>query len=104
VVLGARLVSVTGKLQNEYGVIHVVADRIDDLSDLLKRLAEDTGCVESLANCDEVKHPIPEWRLPPRAVTALAALAKEEPQARAPLAEEVAPKIRAVMPKGRNFH
>jgi DNA-directed DNA polymerase III PolC len=104
VVLGARLVSVTGKLQNEYGVIHVVADRIDDLSDLLKRLAEDTGCVESLANCDEVKHPIPEWRLPPRAVTSLAALAKEEPQARAPLADEVVPKIRAVMPKGRNFH
>jgi error-prone DNA polymerase len=104
VVLGARLVSVTGKLQNEYGVIHVVADRIDDLSDLLKRLAEDTGCVESLANCDEVKHPIPEWRLPPRAVTSLAALAEEEPQARAPLADEVAPKIRAVMPKGRNFH
>ena len=25
IVLGARLISVTGKLQNEYGVIHVVA-------------------------------------------------------------------------------
>jgi error-prone DNA polymerase len=38
VVLGARLVSVTGRLQNEYGVIHVVADRIDDLTPLLRRL------------------------------------------------------------------
>jgi error-prone DNA polymerase len=39
VVLGARLVSVTGRLQNEYGVIHVVADRIDDLTPLLRQLA-----------------------------------------------------------------
>ena len=40
IVLGARLVSVTGKLQNEKGVIHVVADRIDDLTPLLGRLSE----------------------------------------------------------------
>jgi error-prone DNA polymerase len=39
VVLGARLVGVTGRLQNEFGVIHVVADRIDDLTPLLRRLA-----------------------------------------------------------------
>jgi DNA polymerase III alpha subunit len=39
VVLGARLVSVTGRLQNECGVIHVVADRIDDLTPLLRQLA-----------------------------------------------------------------
>ena len=31
IVLGARLIGVTGKLQNEAGVIHVVADRLDDL-------------------------------------------------------------------------
>ncbi|HEV2000084.1 MAG TPA: hypothetical protein VGQ97_06310, partial [Xanthobacteraceae bacterium] len=30
---------VTGRLQNEYGVIHVVADRIDDLTPLLRQLA-----------------------------------------------------------------
>ncbi len=41
VVLGARLVSVTGRLQNESGVIHVIAERLDDLSVLLRRLAED---------------------------------------------------------------
>src|SRR5690606_29628141 len=33
--LGARLVAVTGKLQNERGVVHVVADRLDDLDPLL---------------------------------------------------------------------
>ncbi|MBV9970857.1 MAG: error-prone DNA polymerase, partial [Xanthobacteraceae bacterium] len=44
-VLGARLVAVTGKLQNEFGVIHVVAERLDDLTPLLKRLAENTGSI-----------------------------------------------------------
>jgi error-prone DNA polymerase len=66
IVLGARLVSVTGKLQNEFGVIHVVAERLDDLTSLLRRLAEDTGCVEALAKADQVKHSIPDWQ-PPRA-------------------------------------
>ncbi|MGE0063085.1 MAG: error-prone DNA polymerase [Xanthobacteraceae bacterium] len=40
-VLGARLVSVTGALQNEQGVIHVVADNIEDLTPMLRRLSED---------------------------------------------------------------
>jgi len=99
IVLGARLVSVTGKLQNEFGVIHVVADRLDDLTPLLRRLADDTGCVEVLANCDEIKHSIPAERRPPR-VTSLPPLIEPE------LAADLAPaaKVRAVMPKGRNFH
>jgi error-prone DNA polymerase len=102
VVLGARLVGVTGKLQNEFGVIHVVADRLDDLTPLLRRLSQDHGCVEALANCDEVRRPIPEWRLPPRSATALAALLKDESE----LTDEISPaaKVCAVMPKGRNFH
>jgi error-prone DNA polymerase len=99
IVLGARLVSVTGRLQNESGVIHVVADRLDDLTPLLKRLAADTGCVEALANCDEVKRPIPERRLPPNA----AALARAEEFEYAG-ADPPAERVRAVMPKGRNFH
>ena len=65
IVLGARLVSVTGKLQNEFGVIHVIAERLDDLTPLLKRLADDTGCVEALAHGDEVEAPDPGHRLPP---------------------------------------
>ncbi len=38
-VMGARLVRVTGKLQREGIVIHVVADRLDDLTDRLRALA-----------------------------------------------------------------
>src|SRR5262249_53029613 len=41
VVLGARLVSITGLLQNEAGVIHIVAERIEDLSGLLRRLSQE---------------------------------------------------------------
>ncbi len=59
VVLGARLVGVTGKLQNEKGVIHVVADQIEDLTPLLRRLSEHGPSIESLARCDEVKRPDP---------------------------------------------
>lgn len=102
VVLGARLVSVTGRLQNEQGVIHVVADRLEDLTPLLRRLSEAGAEVAAFARCDDVKRPIPEWRLPPRSPSALATLSKDEPQSAndtTPIAE-----VRAVMPKGRNFH
>jgi error-prone DNA polymerase len=97
IVLGARLVAVTGKLQNEFGVIHVVADRLDDLTPLLKRLAEETGSVQALAHCDEVRRPIPEHRLSPAAVAALQRAERE-------FADAPAATARAAMPKGRNFH
>jgi len=102
IVLGARLIGVTGKLQNEEGVIHVVVDRLDNLTPLLKHLAEDSGCVEALANCDEVRRPIQEIRIARRAGNPLAKLLQEEPALQDDLAE--AARIRAVLPKGRNFH
>ncbi len=104
IVLGARLVSVTGKLQNEYGVIHVVADRLDDLTPLLKRLAEETGSVQALAH--HVKHSTPEGRPQPRAPTSPIGLPNKIVEPEPAFAEEFAPaeKVRAVMPKGRNFH
>jgi error-prone DNA polymerase len=40
IVLGARYVSVTGQVQKESGVIHVVADELEDLTFLLARLSE----------------------------------------------------------------
>ena len=39
IVLGARLISVTGELQNEKGVIHIVARAFEDLTPLLSRLS-----------------------------------------------------------------
>jgi error-prone DNA polymerase len=117
VVLGARLVSVTGRLQNEKGVIHVVADHIEDLTPLLRRLSEHGTEIESLARCDEVKRPDPgnrsskrisekrqeadrkNLRIHPRRGDALVRMLREEPE----LAAELMSK-HEVMPKGRNFH
>src|SRR5690606_38930339 len=40
VVMGARLVRVTGKLQSVSDVIHIIADRIEDISARLETLSE----------------------------------------------------------------
>jgi error-prone DNA polymerase len=62
VVLGARYVSVRGKVQEECGVIHVVAEEIEDLTPLLSRLAEHGADIDGLARCDEVRRPTEELR------------------------------------------
>ncbi len=62
IVLGARFVLVHGRLQNENGVIHVVADRLEDLTHLLARLTADHGDVDVVARGDEVKRPQPDVR------------------------------------------
>ena len=38
-VIGARFVAITGRLQNEAGVIHVVAEHVEDLSSMLGLLS-----------------------------------------------------------------
>ena len=62
VVLGARYVAVRGKVQEESGVIHVVAEHIEDLTPLLGRLTEHGTEIDGLARCDEVRRPIEESR------------------------------------------
>jgi len=44
--LGATLLRCTGKLQREEGVIHVVADRLKDMTPRLSTLRDRTGCGE----------------------------------------------------------
>jgi error-prone DNA polymerase len=55
IILGARYIMVEGPLQHESGVIHVVADRMEDLTPLLKRLAEGPP-IQTLSRNDHVKH------------------------------------------------
>jgi error-prone DNA polymerase len=62
VVLGARFVAVTGRVQAESGVIHVVADQLEDLTYLLARLADHGAEIDGLARCDEVRRPIEDQR------------------------------------------
>ena len=100
-VLGARLVAVTGKVQSESGVIHVVADRIEDLTPLLEILAKDGGDVETLAHVDEVRRPAADHREKISVRSRLARLAREEPDMVRDMAGIAAGEV---MPKGRNFH
>ncbi len=58
IVLSARFMIVHGRLQNEHGIIHVIADRIEDQTPLLIALSEDAAPIETLANADEVKRPV----------------------------------------------
>ena len=103
VVLGARLVKVSGKVQSESGVIHVVADRLDDLTPLLSALSEDGGEVEALARADEVRRPGVDPREKNNQLARLLRLAREEPGVVKDL-QNIAERAVAVMPKGRNFH
>ena len=62
VVLGARYVAVSGIVQQESGVIHVVADRLEDLTVWLARLADHGGDIDSLTRADEVRRPVEDQR------------------------------------------
>jgi error-prone DNA polymerase len=62
VVLGARYVAVAGRVQAESGVIHVVADALEDLTLWLARLAEQGADIDSLTRADEVRRPIEDQR------------------------------------------
>ena len=53
IVLGARFVAVTGKLQSEQGVIHIVAERMNDLTSMLGLLSEAGPTIGALARADE---------------------------------------------------
>jgi hypothetical protein len=81
----------------------VVAERLEDLTPLLRRLSADHGCVEGLARADAVKHPSPpdprDLHRHPRGGDALVTLFRDQPA----LAGELG-LTAEVMPKGRNFH
>jgi error-prone DNA polymerase len=84
IILGSRLIAVSGVLQNEKGVIHIVGDRFEDLTPLLRRLSADGPRIDPSAPTDEARRP-PQgsWRSPQAPVLSPAD---------------------QVMPKGRNFH
>tara|TARA_R100001129_G_scaffold52900_3_gene36448 strand:- start:7876 stop:11304 length:3429 start_codon:yes stop_codon:yes gene_type:complete len=114
-VLGSRLIRVEGRLQNESGVIHLVADRIADISGELAWLDADrdpkSADIESLARGDEVRRPVMENRVFRKSgAQAARKLKAANPPPAAPLQElplplsEPAREAARVMPKGRNFH
>ncbi|WP_118135124.1 error-prone DNA polymerase [Oceanicella sp. SM1341] len=82
-VMTARLVQVSGVVQRTGDIIHVIAGRIDDLSDELSLLSETDDMPEALARADEVKRPEPGSRRPSRAQH---------------------PRNVRILPKSRDFH
>jgi error-prone DNA polymerase len=125
IVLGARFVVLTGKLQSQDGVVHVVAEKIEDRTDLLARLSEDAVghdpilLPETLARADEVRRPqqnVHEKRmdaaisrrrrmgeLAPAQGPPLQAMSSDLPLFRAVDLDVPARATRHALPKGRNF-
>ena len=102
VVLGARLVKVTGKLQSASDVIHVVAERIEDMSWRLSELSEAAMSVDFRSPVDEIKRPVDQDRrtLSKQRLAQLQGVASRHPRDQGDLIRA----IEEVMPKGRNFH
>ena len=105
-VLGARLVAVSGKLQNVSSVVHVVAEEIKDLTHLLRRLAEDAVSESSVALAEARNPPAARPQRHPRAGDALVTAFRDGAAAVRELGFDVVPDqtVSEVMPKGRNFH
>ena len=79
VVMGARLISVSGVLQNEKNVIHIVADHFEDLTFLLRRLSEQGERIDPALPPDEIKRPVYSRHRHPRSGDALVTMLKEKP-------------------------
>jgi DNA polymerase III alpha subunit len=104
IVLGARLIAVTGKVQSSSGVVHIVADRLEDLTALLAALAAEDSDLIPRARGDEVlRDPGVDSRERSRIVANhLHRHPRNEPVGRDLAA--IAEAAHQVMPKGRNFH
>ena len=117
IVLGAKLLGITGRLQKADQVTHVIAEKLEDLSDrlaLLTAVADmpagdpadtiDGAFGGALAHADAVKRPHHEGRArPPRGIPPPAAAPPSAPPA-APAAthpRQVKPDLRVV---SRDFH
>jgi error-prone DNA polymerase len=99
VVIGARFVAVTGKMQSESGVVHVVAERMEDLTPMLGLLSKQGEEINAQARADESRTSRPDPRGRP-GNRACRPPALTPPQASA---NEQRDLLEAV-PLGRRFH
>jgi error-prone DNA polymerase len=103
IVIGARFVAVTGKLQSESGVIHVIADRMEDWTPTLGQLSDEGRQIETLMPSDEVRHPqlsIPQKRQGNR-FAQVQLFADSRLAGATPVADER--EVKRALPAGRNF-
>jgi len=103
IVIGARFVAVTGKLQSESGVLHLIAERMEDLTPMLGLLSERGPQIDGTGPADEVRRP------PPAGGDRRGSRTRREPllaEAAAPAAQTIELEERELiraMPGGRNF-
>jgi error-prone DNA polymerase len=105
IVIGARFMAITGRLQNESGVIHIVVERAEDLTGLLALLSRHGGEVSALARADGVKRPFlrGRWGQEEKPVQPGLFTGVSTADIDAKAASEVTRNVRRVLPKGRNF-
>jgi error-prone DNA polymerase len=102
IVLGARFVAVTGKLQNEQGVIHIVADRMADLTPMLGLLSEAGATIATTARADEARRPQMSVAQKRQGNRFAQTPRLDDPRSPSDLASEVI-EARRALPAGRNF-
>ena len=103
IVLGARFVAVTGKLQSEQGVIHIVAERMNDLTPMLGLLSEAGQTIGALAHADEVRRPQMTMAQKRRGNRFAGPPRLDDPRAKPPSEPIETTDVAEAMPAGRNF-
>jgi error-prone DNA polymerase len=96
IVIAARFIAISGKLQSESGVIHVVVERAEDLTPLLGLLSSQTDEIPTLAHAVERPHQGTRQngaKEPDLFDTEMARTTTDPRDA-----------VHSVLPKGRNFH
>ncbi|AKI02404.1 DNA-directed DNA polymerase III PolC [Hoeflea sp. IMCC20628] len=105
IVLGSRCVGVRGKLQNEEGVIHVVAEYLEDLTPMMAQISDMASEMGGLANADEVRRPIEDMRARTKPAAQIIKLIRDAPELRQDYEELATARAASrALPKGRNFH
>ena len=103
IVLGARFVAVTGKLQSEQGVIHIVAERMNDLTPMLGLLSETGERISALARADEARRTEPTETRKRQGNRFAQAPRFDDPRAKPPSPPIETIDVAEAMPAGRNF-
>ena len=103
IVIGARFVAATGKLQNESGVAHLVVERMEDLTPMLSLLSEYGRGLEARVPADEARRPPPPEKPQKRQGNRFAQV-QLFADARLALPQPEEREVERAIPVGRRFH